>query len=132
LGHEVAALLMKPGSTRDRLTAGIYVSDDEQGAVGALESALTSTLECEPLQAKLYAAHGKLRGETELQRIAKARDSGQITAEQALQLERDYALRSKVMMPDDFAPDALRGGVTDLKSAYEAVMRHVCDYPDDM
>ena len=35
-------------------------------------------------------------------RIVEARDIGLITAEQAIQLERDYMLRRKVIMVDDF------------------------------
>lgn len=110
LGHEIATLLMQPGPARDRLTAGIYVSRDEQDAVGALEAALISTLLCEPLQAELDAARkeGKLTARDELARIAEARDIGLIDAEQALQLERDYALRCKVIMVDDFSPAELR------------------------
>ncbi len=103
-GHEVAALLMQPGEARDRLTYGMYIPDDEQQAIGALEAALLSTLECEPLQAQLHAARreGKLKAMEELQRISEARDIGLVTAEQALLLERDYALRRKVIMVDDF------------------------------
>ena len=56
LGHEIATLLMQPGAARDRLTAGMYIPDNEQEAVGALEAALVSTLACEPLQAKLEEA----------------------------------------------------------------------------
>ena len=110
LGHEIATLLMKPGAVRDRLTAGIYVPDDEQDAVGALESALASTLLSEPLQAKVEEARkaGKLKERDELPRIAEARGLGILTAEQALQLERDYALRRKVIMVDDFAAEELR------------------------
>jgi len=83
---------------------------DEQEAVGALEAALASTLECEPLQARLHMARksGRLKALEELLRIAEARDAGIITAEQALLLERDYALRRKVIMVDDFAPEELR------------------------
>ncbi|OGT05286.1 MAG: acyl-CoA dehydrogenase [Gallionellales bacterium RBG_16_57_15] len=112
LGHEIATLLMQPGAARDRLTAGIYLPTDEQDAAGALEAALASTLACEPLQAELEKAHkaGKLKALEELSRIAEARDKGIISAEQALQLERDYALRRKVIMVDDFAPDELRAG----------------------
>ncbi len=110
LGHEVAQLLMQPGGVRNRLTAGIYLPGDEQDAVGALEAALASTLICEPLQERLYMARksGRLAAMTELLRIVEARDGGLITAEQALQLERDYALRRKVIMVDDFAPEELR------------------------
>jgi acyl-CoA dehydrogenase len=110
IGHQIATLLMQPGVARDRLTAGIYIPDDEQDAVGALEAALASTLACEPLQVRLQEARkaGKLNALEELLRIAEARDQGLISAEQALQLERDYALRRKVIMVDDFAPEQLR------------------------
>ncbi|MGA8862748.1 MAG: acyl-CoA dehydrogenase [Gallionella sp.] len=110
LGHQIATLLMQPGAARDRLTAGIYIPADEMDAVGALEAALASTLACEPLQAMLQQARkdGKLKSLEELLRIAEARDRGLISAEQALQLERDYALRRKVIMVDDFDPAHLR------------------------
>jgi acyl-CoA dehydrogenase len=110
LGHQVSTLLMKPGAARDRLTAGMYLPTDEADAIAALEASLTSTLLCEPLQAELEKARkgGKLKSLEELQLVAEARDKGLITPEQALQLERDYALRRKVIMVDDFAPEVLR------------------------
>lgn len=109
LGHQVAALLQQPGSARDRLTAGMYLPADENDAVGALESALASTLACEPLQAKVEAARkvGTVKALDELARIAEARDNGVISVDDALLLERDYALRRKVIMVDDFAPEVL-------------------------
>jgi acyl-CoA dehydrogenase len=112
LGHQIATLLMLPGAARDRLTAGMYLPTDEQDAVGALEAALASTLLCEPMQAELEKARktGQLRALEELPRIAEAHEQGIITAEQTLLLERDYALRRKVIMVDDFAPDELRAG----------------------
>jgi acyl-CoA dehydrogenase len=113
LGHRIATLLMQPGAARDRLTSGIFIPDDEQDAIGALEAALASTLACEPLQLTLQQARkeGKLKALEELSRIAEARDQGLISAEQALQLERDYALRRKIIMVDDFAPEHLRAAV---------------------
>ncbi|MDO8988586.1 MAG: acyl-CoA dehydrogenase [Sideroxyarcus sp.] len=110
VGHQVASLLLKPGAARDRLTAGMYISPDETDAVGALEAALASTLACEPLQSGLEKARkeGKIKAHEELLQIAEARDLGLIDAEQALQLERDYALRRKVIMVDDFAAEQLQ------------------------
>jgi acyl-CoA dehydrogenase len=112
LGHQVAALLMQPGAARDRLTAGMYLPADENDAVGALEAALRSTLECEPLQAKIDAARraGRIKATDELAWIAEARDRGVIGVNDALLLERDYALRRKVIMVDDFAPEELAAG----------------------
>ncbi len=109
LGHQIATLMMQPGAARDRLTAGIYVPADEQQAVGALEAALASTLLCEPLQAKVEEARKakQLKATDELERISEARDQGIITAEEALLLERDYALHRKVIAVDDFAPEQL-------------------------
>lgn len=115
LGHEISVLLMQPGEARDRLTAGIYVPEDKEDAVGALEAALLSTLQCEPLQAKLDAArkaHGaaKIRSLSELENIAEARDKNILKPEEAELLERDYELRRKVIMVDDFAPEELMAG----------------------
>ncbi len=75
-----------------------------------MEAALASTLVCEPLQAELEKARkeGKIKTREELQQIAEARELGIIDSEQALQLERDYALRRKVIMVDDFAPEQLQ------------------------
>ncbi len=112
LGHQVSSLLLQPGPTRDRLTAGMYLPTDENDAVGALEAALVSTLNCEPLQAKVEAARkaGKLNALDELERISEARDKSIIGVKDALLLERDYALRRKVIMVDDFAPEELAAG----------------------
>ncbi|MDO8412651.1 MAG: acyl-CoA dehydrogenase [Gallionellaceae bacterium] len=110
LGHQVAALLMQPGATRNRLTSGMYVPGNESDAVGALEAALLSTLNCEPLQAKVEAARkaGKVNALDELARIAEAGEHGAINAQETQMLERDYILRRKVIMVDDFAPEELR------------------------
>ena len=68
LGHEVARLLSTQGDARDRLTAGSYIPQNENDAVGALEAALSSTLLCEPLQAELAQARkaGKLKALDEI------------------------------------------------------------------
>jgi acyl-CoA dehydrogenase len=112
LGHQIVSLMLKPGTARDRLTAGMFIASDENDAVGALEAALASTLACEPLQAELEKARkeGKIKSREELKQITEARLLGIIDAEQALQLERDYALRRKVIMVDDFAPEQLQAG----------------------
>ena len=109
LGHQVSSLLLQPGPARDRLTAGMFLPTDEGDAVGALEAALASTLKCEPLQAKIEAARktGKVKALEELLRITEAREQSIISANDASLLERDYALRRKVIMVDDFEPEEL-------------------------
>jgi len=115
LGHQIATLMMQPGETRDRLTSGMFLPQSKDDPVAALETALHSTLECEPLQAKVEEArkaHGvaKVRGMDELERIADARSKGVLRPEEALLLERDYEFRRKVIMVDDFAPEELPAG----------------------
>jgi acyl-CoA dehydrogenase len=112
LGHEVSTLLMQPGSARDRLTGGMYISKDEKDAVGALEAALLSTLKCEPIQATVAKARkeGKIKSRDELEQIAEAGKLGIITAEQVAMLERDFALRRKVIMVNDFDSAQLAAG----------------------
>jgi acyl-CoA dehydrogenase len=114
LGHEVVKLMLEPGPARERLTAGMYMPGDQEDAVNLLEAALSSTLECEPLRAKMEAARRarKITGKAleELERIADARDKGVLSGEEAALLERDLALQRKVIMVDDFAPEQLLAG----------------------
>ncbi len=56
LGHEVARLLIEPSATRDRLTAGMYLPEDEGDALGAIELALAATLAAEPIEARMRDA----------------------------------------------------------------------------
>jgi acyl-CoA dehydrogenase len=110
LGHQVASLLMQPSATRDRLTAGMYISSDENDAVGALEAALRSTLNCELVQSKIEAAQktGQIKARDELGAVTEARELGIINVEQTNLLGRDYALRRKVIMVNDFDPAEMK------------------------
>ena len=112
LGQQVSTLLMQPGSARDRLTLGMHIPKGEQDAVGALEAALLSTLQCEPIQSVVAKARkdGQIKSRDELEQIAEASRLGVINGEQAKLLERDYALRRKIIMVDDFAPNQLAAG----------------------
>ncbi len=110
IGHDVANLLSTPSAARDRLTSGIYLSKDENDAVGALEASLSSTLLCEFMQTDLAKAHksGVIKSLDELSQIAEAAELGLVNAKQAQQLERDYKLRRKVIMVDDFSAEELK------------------------
>jgi acyl-CoA dehydrogenase len=100
----------------------MYVPKDESQAVGALEAALSSTLLCEPIQARVDIArrkgsHVQVKGLDEISRIAEAFAAKIINAEEAEMLERDYALRRKVVMVDDFSPEQLPARMSDRISA---------------
>jgi acyl-CoA dehydrogenase len=112
LGHEVATKLMQPGAARDRLTSGMHIPKNETEAVGALEVSLLSTLNCEPIQAVIAKAfkEGKIKARSEIEQIIEAAKLNIITGDQVILLERDYLLRRKVIMVDDFDPAQLPAG----------------------
>jgi acyl-CoA dehydrogenase len=107
LGHAVAKLLIEPSATRDRLTAGMFVSSNEENPVGAIELALAATLVADPIEAKIKEAvrAGRLSVKARDDRIAAAQAAGVITAEESMALRRAQRLVDKVVRVDDFPPD---------------------------
>ena len=56
LGHKIARVLLNPSATRDRLTKGIFFTDDPDDAMGRLENALNVVLDAEAAERKLRDA----------------------------------------------------------------------------
>jgi acyl-CoA dehydrogenase len=122
LGHSVAKLLIEPSATRDRLTAGMFISSSEDNAVGAIELALAATLAADPVEAKIREAikSGRMSVEAREDRVAAAHAGGIITAEEAAALRRAQRLVDKVIRVDDFPPDL---GASEMRLA-GAVVAH--------
>jgi acyl-CoA dehydrogenase len=99
--------LIEPSATRDRLTAGMFVSSSEENPVGAIELALAATLAADPIEAKIREAvkAGRLSVKAREDRIAAAQAAGIISAEEASALRRAQRLVDKVVRVDDFPPD---------------------------
>jgi len=53
LTHQVAAMLLEPSASRDRLTGGIFAPDDEDDNTGRLQYAMSMTIRAEPIERKL-------------------------------------------------------------------------------
>lgn len=106
LGGEVAKLLIEPSATRDRLTTGMYVPDDEYDPVGVIEHALAATVAAEPIEARVRAAQKKgtlkARGAGLMQ---VAFGIGLIDAVEFALIRRRDALRDRVVKVDDFPQD---------------------------
>ena len=115
LGHDVAKCLIEPSTTRDRLTAGMYLPRDENDAVGVIELALEATLAAEPAEAKLRTAlrveaAGKVGAgdmannvaNNERKRLRQAQHAGILTVAEVALVMRRYDLRDKVIRVDDF------------------------------
>jgi acyl-CoA dehydrogenase len=107
LGHEVAKLLIEPGASRDRLTAGMYVTRDESDIIGKLEAALQAAVAAEPIERKLRDAQraGSIEGETADALAKAASAAGLLTADERAALARAARLRDEVIRVDDFPPD---------------------------
>src|SRR5436190_1567650 len=111
LGHDVARLLIEPSATRDRLTAGMYLSNDPEDALNILERALVASIAAQPIEMKIRAAlradrlSSVLPSDGDIEGINKAKAVGVITASEADMLIEARALMEKVIRVDDFAAD---------------------------
>jgi acyl-CoA dehydrogenase len=107
LGHRVARLLIEPSETRDRLTAGMYVPENETDIIGAIEHALQATVAAETIEARIRAAQRAqtISGRTHDELVHEAVEAGVITGQEQAQLVRAARLRDQVIRVDDFAPD---------------------------
>ena len=121
IGHAVARTLSAPGPARDRLTRGVYVSNDERDAVGALEAGLRAVIAAEPIEAKLHAAikSGAIpAGRFHDELIDAGLRAGVIDALEAHAMQRAADLRRRVIMVDDFPKDL---GAAEMHQTTEAV-----------
>jgi len=107
---KVARLMVEPGATRDRLTAGMYLPRKEDDVIGRLEFAMEAAIRADPIEAKLRAAQkeGKLPQRTVAERRDAAVMQDLITAAELEHLVRTDRLRREVIMVDDFPTDLSR------------------------
>jgi acyl-CoA dehydrogenase len=127
LGQQVVQALFAPGPARERLTAGVFIPNNEDEALGALEAALRAVIAAEAVEAKMRAAvkAGTLHGKGAAQ-VAQAQAAGIIGADDARVLERAQMLRRRVIMVDDFPRDL---GKSELYQTTQAVTFEALDRP---
>jgi len=104
LGHKVAAKILTPNATLDRLSDGIFISKDSNDATGRIEHALSLVLKTEALQHKLRDAykHGLLENR-DRKAYGEAQDKKLITDnEYALLVEADAAIQNAIKV-DEFS-----------------------------
>jgi acyl-CoA dehydrogenase len=122
LGQAVCNLVLQPGPSRERLTAGMFVPRTEDRALGTLEAALVATIAAEPAERKLHAARGSptLGGPADAPDLAAAVASGVIAQDEADAIERADALRRRAIMVDDFPKDLGRSEIHQTSQAVTA------------
>jgi acyl-CoA dehydrogenase len=108
LGHRVAALLLRPGEARDRLTKGIYINDDPDDITGCLEDALHKVIKAEPIERRLRHEQLEQHGlEDFAQWVQRLQAAKQVSAEEADILLQARQATIKVVKVDDFTPEEL-------------------------
>jgi acyl-CoA dehydrogenase len=109
LGHRVAALLLKPGEARDRLTQGIFLSDDANDITGCLEDALHKVILAEPIERRLRSSHQHKPDLQDYQQwLEQLLEMELITENEIEILQAAKAATRKVIMVDDFTPQELK------------------------
>ena len=102
--HHVADIALHDSPTRDRLTKGIYITDDPNDRTGRVEDAFQKVLAVEELEHKLKTAHkqGKIQGKTQLERIKDAADKQLISNDEAEQLQTAWQAMRNAIKVDAF------------------------------
>ncbi|MCP5085853.1 MAG: DUF1974 domain-containing protein, partial [Rhodobacteraceae bacterium] len=121
LSHRVASLLIRPGAARDRLTEGIYITDDPDDITGCLEDALHKVIKAEPIERRLRHDQIFQHGLEDYQQwIDGLESSGQVTADEADILLQARLATKKVVRVDEFEPGQLKAGIAALEDSPSA------------
>ncbi|MFT4608101.1 MAG: acyl-CoA dehydrogenase, partial [Chitinophagales bacterium] len=113
LGHRVSSLLIRPSEARDRLTQGIYISEDSDDNTGCLEDAFVKVLLAEPIERRLKASEQvKPDLESYQQWVDELVVTGVLEREEADVLLAAQAATRKVIMVDDFTTEELQNKVS--------------------
>jgi len=104
LGHQVAALLLSPSKARDRLTSGIFLSDDPDDPVGRLEHAFNKVMETEAVERKLgkWLRSNDISVRNDEEAIAAGREAGIITDDEADLLQQTAQAIQNAIAVDEF------------------------------
>jgi len=108
LSHRVAALLIRPGEARDRLTNGVYITDDPNDITGCLEDALHKVVKAEPIERRLRHEQAEQHGlEDYPQWLVRLQAAMQVSAAEADILLQARLATMRVVAVDDFTPQQL-------------------------
>jgi acyl-CoA dehydrogenase len=110
--------MIRPGDARDRLTAGIYITNDPQDITGCLEDALAKVIKAEPIERRLRREQlDQQELEDHAQWLARLLEAKQITTAEAELLRQAREATQRVVAVDDFTPEQLLGRVENAPEA---------------
>ncbi len=109
LVHRLASLLLTPSATRDRLTAGIFISEDVNDPLGRIEHALAAAIRASTIETRLKDAvkHGVITGDHLRARVESAQQAGLITREEIEVLDAAEQAMAAAVAVDAFDPAEL-------------------------
>jgi acyl-CoA dehydrogenase len=107
--HRIAQLFTSPTSSRQRLSAGAYISNLQPNPLADIQDALVKSIMAEPIEKTIKVAvqNGEIKGYTTIEKTQHALDAKIITIDQFDICMQADAARKKVIAVDDFAPDEL-------------------------
>ncbi len=108
-GHKIARLMLEKSATRERLIAGCFMSQEEDGT-GIVLKAFDAVLKAEPAEHALRNALQAVPNPGNVKALTrKAVEAGVITEEQAADLIKAQELSARVIAVDEFTPEELAG-----------------------
>jgi acyl-CoA dehydrogenase len=112
LGHKVAHAIQTIGEQRDRMTDGIYLTDDPAEALGGLEMALRLSSESEPVLGKIKQAirEKKLPRARPETLLAEAVEKDIISKKESALVRRAEAARRDAIQVDSFTQEEYMAG----------------------
>lgn len=119
VNYRLVRAVLRPGSFRDRLTTGVYVSNDPDDVTGVLEDAFLKVTEAEEIEARFVKAARKGVFERRLDRdaVADAVAAGILNDNEAGIMRAADEATDRVVKVDDFQPGEL--GLAETRVAAE-------------
>ncbi len=119
LGGQVARIIQTPGAQRDALTAGMFVSQDKEDALGRLEHALVLVYEAEGIYRKINTAikEGKLEKAPRRQLVENAVSAEVISQEDMQKLVAAETAREDAIQVDSFTLEEYKRNFVDAPAA---------------
>ena len=108
MGHAVAQLLLSPSAARDRLTAGIYLPQDETEIIGRLEAALKAVIDADAVDAAVKRSAAAKRDGASTPGPGTAALTPEASMAAIAAMSRTQALVRAVIDVDDFSSEELR------------------------
>jgi len=109
LGHRLAASILEPGATRDRLTSGIYITDTADDPLGRIEHALEAVVDATEAEEKLHRAQkaGVVTTLDDEAAITELRKANLVNEEEEALLRKAAEAVWQAIIVDAFDPEEL-------------------------